>query len=101
VTAVDDWDSVVALPEAAIVGVAAALFNEGESTLEQSVVFLDAYTRATRRLEDTASRQVAWASGLWARLVDAKKGMALGLTANAHALRDQASDRAWRAGVST
>lgn len=98
---VDDWDSVVALPEAAIVGVAAALFADGESTVDQSAAFLDAYSAAAGRLNDASSREVAWAAGLWARLVDARKGIAVGSLANAEALHEQLPDRAHRAGVAT
>lgn len=97
--AVDDWDSVVTLPEAAIVGSAAALFNGGESTLEQTELFLEAYARVRGSLDDAAGREVAWAAGLWSRLVDAKKCFALGHLANAEKLRAEAAERAVRAGV--
>lgn len=97
--AVDDWDSVVALPEAALVGIAAAIFNDGESTIEQTQRFLDAYTTVVARLDDGASQEIAWAAGLWARLVDAKKGRALGRGANADRLRTEAPERARRAGI--
>lgn len=96
---VDDWDSAVALPEAAIVGAAAALFADGESTVEQTAAFLDAYAGATGRLCDAASLEVAWAAGLWARLVDARKWLALGLTMNPEVLEEQVAERAKRAGV--
>lgn len=96
---VDDWDSAVALPEAVIVGAAAALFADGEPTVEQTAAFLDAYAGAAGRLNDAASLEVAWAAGLWARLVDARKGLAVGFTSNARALREQLPERTQRAGV--
>ena len=97
--AVDDWDSVVTLPEAAIVGSAAALFHQGESTLEQTQLFLEAYARVRGSLDDEANREVAWAAGLWSRLVDAKKFLALGHHANGERLRAEAAERAGRARV--
>lgn len=97
--AVDDWDSAVALPEAAIAGIAAALFSGGESSLEQSEVFLDAYAQASGHLGAQADRTVAWAAGLWARLVDAKKGLAIGYPHNAERLDAEVSERAVRAGL--
>ncbi len=95
---VDDWDSAVSLPEPALVGAAAALFADGESSVEQSETFLGAYAAATGRVQDRASLEVAWAAGLWARLVDAKKWIAVGTTVNPEALRAQVSERAQRAG---
>ncbi|MGY1608761.1 hypothetical protein [Geodermatophilus sp. SYSU D00700] len=49
--AVHDWDSMIAQPEIAVVGLAFAVWaargNPGEaSTVEQSTAFLNAYQRA-------------------------------------------------------
>ena len=39
--AVDDWDLIVSLPEPAIAGVAGSLFADGQSTIEESAIFLN------------------------------------------------------------
>lgn len=97
--AVDDWDSVVTLPEAAIAGCAAALFNMGESTVRQTELFLAAYADARCTLADEATWELAWAAGLWARLVDAKKLLAMGHPGSAERLRGEAAERTGRAGL--
>lgn len=74
---VHDWDSVIAQPEAAIVGLAAAVWaaqgRVGEAaTVAQTAEFIGAYERGcgawSRR-----DRAAAWAAGLWVRLFNAKK----------------------------
>lgn len=76
--AVHDWDSVVALPEAALAGVGAALHRDA-CTVEQSAAFWSAYERA-RSPWTGADRQVGWAAGLWVLLFDAKKDLLAGRT---------------------
>jgi RimJ/RimL family protein N-acetyltransferase len=76
--AVLDWDSAAQLPEPALAGVAAAIY-EGQTTVEQSAAFLLAYrrTRADWSAQHTA---LAWAAGLWVLLFDAKKDLLCGRT---------------------
>jgi hypothetical protein len=81
--AVHDWDSVIAQPEAAIVGMAAAVWPAagapGEAaTVAQSEEFIASYQQAAGT--QWTGRQVrdAWAAGLWVRLFNAKKDAADG-----------------------
>ena len=64
-----DWDSVVALPEAVVVGNAAAGFVSPDqpalATLDQTRNFLDAYLEQRERAFTEAERQVSYATGLW------------------------------------
>jgi hypothetical protein len=74
---VHDWDSVVAQPEAAIAGQAAAIWPgiglPGEvATVAQSERFLVAYERASRHSWTVRDVRAAWAAGLWTRAFDAK-----------------------------
>jgi Phosphotransferase enzyme family len=75
---VHDWDSAVAQPEAAVAGLAAAVWPAGggpadAASLEQTEEFLAAYEQARGRPWTTAERQAAWAAGLWVRAFNAKK----------------------------
>ena len=97
--AVDDWDSVVALPEAALAGAAAALHAGGASTLAETDAFLEGYAQARRRPWTRDEREIGWAAGLWARLFDARKELALGSSASVARLRADVADRAGRAGL--
>jgi hypothetical protein len=71
--AVLDWDSVAALPEAALVGVAAAIFAPTPPTVEESSGFLAAYQRARGRSFGREEVEISWAAGSWTRTFDAKK----------------------------
>jgi hypothetical protein len=76
--AVHDWDSVVCLPEAAVVGAAATVFAvrggvPGHPTVAHTAEFLDAYERARGLDWSPEDRQVCWAAGLWVRAFNAKK----------------------------
>jgi hypothetical protein len=97
--AVDDWDSIVSLSEPAIAGVGAALFAFGQSTVEESATFLDAYISASGRRWSTLEYQHAWAAGLWARLFDARKATLLGDYKFAAQLKEEVEERLERAGV--
>ena len=99
--AVDDWDSIVSLSEPAIAGVAAALFSFGQSTIEESATFLDAYVTASGRRWNTQAYQIAWAAGLWARLFDARKAFIRGVFESAAQLEGEVEERLKRAGVNT
>ncbi len=81
--AVHDWDSVIAQPEPAIVGLAAAVWPAagapGEAaTVAQSADFIAGYQRAGGRQWTERESQDAWAAGLWVRLFNAKKDAAAG-----------------------
>lgn len=96
---VDDWDSIVCLSEPAIAGVAAALFGFGQSTIEDSATFLDAYIETSGRRWNTLEYQHAWAAGLWARLFDARKATMLGDYQVTTQLEGEVEERLDRAGV--
>jgi len=71
-----DWDSVVALPEATIVGLASAKFaitpdNAGASLAETSD-FLGAYAIARGHLWTREEQELAWAASLWVMAYNAK-----------------------------
>jgi hypothetical protein len=77
--AVHDWDSVIAQPETAIVGLAAAVWPPGgAATVAESADFIVGYQRAVGRQWTTREVQDAWAAGLWVRLFNAKKDAADG-----------------------
>ncbi|WP_433059757.1 hypothetical protein [Dactylosporangium sp. CS-033363] len=98
--AVHDWDSVVAEPEAVIVGVAAAMWPAGDgrlgATVRESAEFLDGYQRARGRGFSGDEVRAAWAAGLWIRLFNAKKWALDGLDALG---QDEAEVRAHMAGL--
>lgn len=81
--AVHDWDSVIAQPETAIVGLAAAVWpaagGPGEAaTVGQSADFIADYLAAAGARWNDREAQHAWAAGLWVRLFNAKKDTASG-----------------------
>jgi hypothetical protein len=81
--AVHDWDSVIAQPETAIVGLASAVWAAagapGEAaTVAQSAEFIAGYQQASGRQWTGQEIQDAWAAGLWVRLFNAKKDAADG-----------------------
>jgi hypothetical protein len=102
--AVHDWDSVVAQPEAAIAGQAAAIWPAtgapGQvATVEQTDAFLDAYAVARGRPWTTEETEVAWAAGLWVRAFDTKKAMMSGDAAGLVLNLESAEVRRKRAGL--
>jgi len=81
--AVHDWDSVIAQPETAIVGLAAAVWPAGggdqdAATVGQSADFIDSYQAAAGKRWTQRAVQDAWAAGLWVRLFNAKKDAGAG-----------------------
>ncbi|HET7014917.1 MAG TPA: phosphotransferase [Streptosporangiaceae bacterium] len=81
--AVHDWDSVIAQPETAVVGLASAVWpaagGPGEAaTVAQSAEFIASYQRAAGQQWDEQQVREAWAAGLWVRLFNAKKDAADG-----------------------
>jgi hypothetical protein len=74
--AVHDWDSLVSLPEAAIVGAASGAFASTAiptlATIESSEKFIDSYQQARSRQFTQEEREVAWAASLWPALHNAR-----------------------------
>lgn len=80
---VHDWDSVVAQPEAAIVGLAAAMWpRQGGSdpiaTVAQTDEFITGYQRFSDRDWEASEVRDAWAASLWVGLIFAKQEAAEG-----------------------
>jgi phosphotransferase family enzyme len=80
---VHDWDSVVAQPETAIVGLAAAMWPREDgsdpiATVAQTADFLTCYQRSAHREWEPSEVRDAWAAGLWLGLVFAKQETAEG-----------------------
>jgi hypothetical protein len=101
---VHDWDSVVAQPEAAIAGQAAAVWPgtglPGEvATVQQSEDFLAAYERASAQSWTDQDVRAAWAAGLWTRAFDAKKASLVGADPAAALTKTEANQRRQLAGL--
>lgn len=102
--AVHDWDSVIAQPEEAIVGLAAAVWpaagGPGEAaSIGQTDDFLAAYQHAADVTWTTLQVQLAWAAGLWVRLFNAKKDAANGGGPQLDRLAAEIPERLARAGL--
>lgn len=102
--AVHDWDSVIAQPEAAVVGLAAAMWpTEAGSDITASVAqtadFIESYQRATGREWTRSDVQDAWAAGLWNRLVYVKQDTAEGGGGHAERLATEIEERLDRAAL--
>ena len=102
--AVHDWDSVIAQPEAAVVGFASAVWAaqggpDEASSVEQSAAFIDAYEKAAGVHWTQPARQAAWAAGLWVRLFNAKKEAAAGGGPQLDRLSGEIAQRLERAGL--
>ena len=96
--AVHDWDSVIAQPEPAIVGLASAVWPAagapGEAaTVAQSAEFIACYQQAAGLAWAGHEVQDAWAAGLWVRLFNAKKDAADGGGPQLDRLADEIGDR--------
>jgi hypothetical protein len=96
--AVHDWDSVIAQPETAIVGLASAVWPAagapGEAaTVAQSAEFLVGYQQAAGRQWTGPEVRDAWAAGLWVRLFNAKKDAADGGGPQLDRLAGEIADR--------
>jgi hypothetical protein len=102
--AVHDWDSLVALPEAAIVGAASGAFASTTiptlASVDASEEFIDCYEKAKGRVFTNEEREVAWAASVWPALHNAR-GESLFQTPPTAlmALTEQAPERLRRAGV--
>ena len=73
---VHDWDSMCALPEAGVAGLAASMFPTTHeipgASLDESQSFLHAYAAARGRKWTREEREVAWAATLWVMAYGAK-----------------------------
>lgn len=102
--AVHDWDSLVALPEAAIVGAASGAFASTTiptlATVECSEEFIGSYQLARRRSFTEVELEVAWAASLWPALHNARgESLFHSRPVALDALTLQAPERLRRAGV--
>jgi Phosphotransferase enzyme family len=102
--AVHDWDSVIAQPEAAVVGLAAAVWPAagapGEAaSVEQTEDFIAGYQRAAGQQWTEPEIQDAWAAGLWVRLFNAKKDAAEGGGPQLDRLAGEVDERLARAAI--
>ncbi len=74
---VHDWDSVIAAPEAVVVGLAASVWPCGmvrrAATVDESAEFLHQYQRAAGRVWGTDEIEASWAAGLWVYAFNTKK----------------------------
>jgi hypothetical protein len=101
---VHDWDSVVAQPEAAIAGLAAAIWPgfglPGEvASVAQSDQFITAYERASGHTWTENEIRASWAAGLWTRAFDAKKASLVGTDPAVVLTRAEAEERSRLAGL--
>ncbi len=99
---VHDWDSVIAQPEAAIVGLAAAMWPREDgsdltASIEQTADFITSYQVATDRTWGPSEVQDAWAASLWVGLVFAKQDAAEGGRHHVENLAGELSERLQRA----
>ncbi len=71
-----DWDSLVCLPEAAIVGAASGAFASAEvptlAPIGSSNIFIDFYESARGRTFSEDEREIAWAASMWPALHNAR-----------------------------
>jgi Ser/Thr protein kinase RdoA (MazF antagonist) len=100
--AVHDWDSVIAQPEEAIVGLAAAVWPAGggpgeAASITQTEEFISAYQVAAGVTWSARHVRLAWTAGLWVRLFNAKKDAADGGGPQSDRLADEISVRLSRA----
>jgi hypothetical protein len=102
--AVHDWDSVIAQPEVAIVGLAAAVWpaaggpGEAASTA-QTADFLSAYQASVGSVWTARQVQLAWTAGLWVRLFNAKKDARQGGGPQLDRLAAEIAERLAQAGL--
>ncbi len=95
---VHDWDSVIAQPEAAIVGLAAAMWAREDgsdpiASVAQTADFITSYQRAAEHAWDASQIRDAWAAGLWVGLTFAKQDAAEGGSEHADRLATEIEER--------
>ncbi len=103
--AVHDWDSVIAQPEVAIAGLAAAVWPAAggpseAASVAQTADFLGAYQAAAKVIWTPRQIRLAWAAGLWVRLFNAKKDAARGGGPQLERLATEIAERRAEAGHS-
>ena len=101
---VHDWDSVIAQPETAIVGLAAAMWpREGGSdpiaSVAQTDDFITSYQRFVDREWEALEVRDAWAASLWLGLVFAKQEAAEGGSQQLDRLAGEIDERLHRAAL--
>ena len=102
---VHDWDSVIAQPETAIVGLAAAMWprEEGPDVVTASVAqtadFITSSQHQAGRDWDRWEIRDAWAAGLWVRLIYAKQDAAEGGSQQLDRLATEIDERLDRAAL--
>lgn len=101
---VHDWDSVIAQPEAAIVGLAAAMWtrqdgSDATASVAQTADFIASYQRCANRKWDASDVQDAWAASLWVGLIFAKQDTAEGGRQHVDHLAGEIGERRRRAGL--
>lgn len=102
--AVHDWDSLVALPAAAIVGAASGAFTSTAvptlASVEASEKFIHCYERARGKAFTSEEREIAWAASLWPALHNARgESLYQSPPTALLALTSQAPERLRRAGL--
>jgi hypothetical protein len=102
---VHDWDSVIAQPEPAIVGLAAAIWPHAEgpdvvtASVAQTADFITSYQRFAGREWSASEVRDAWAAGLWVRLIYAKQEAAEGSSQQLDRLTTEIDERLHRAAL--
>ena len=102
--AVHDWDSAIAQPEVAIVGLAAAVWPaaggpDEAASVAQTAAFISAYQASAGATWTARQVQLAWTAGLWVRLFNAKKDARQGGGPQLDRLAAEMSERLARAGL--
>ena len=104
---VHDWDSVIAQPEAALVGLAAAMWPREEegpdvvtASVAQTAAFIASYQDFAGREWQASEVRDAWAAGLWLRLIYAKQDVAEGGSQQWEGLADEIDERLDHAALS-
>lgn len=101
---VHDWDSVIAQPETAIVGLAAAVWPREDradqtASVAQTDDFITSYQHIAGHAWDRSEIRDAWAAGLWVRLFDAKQEVAEGGGPQLDRLASDIDERLYRAAL--
>jgi hypothetical protein len=101
---VHDWDSVIAQPEAAIVGLAAAMWpsevgSDVTASVAQTADFIACYQLQAGREWGRSEIRDAWAAGLWDRLIYVKQDTAEGGSEQLDRLATEIDERLDRAAL--
>jgi hypothetical protein len=101
---VHDWDSVIAQPEAAIVGLAAVMWPREDgsdpiASIAQTADFITGYRRVADRKWEESEVRDAWAAGLWLGLCFVKQEAAEGGRQQLDNLAGDLAERLHRAGL--